>query len=198
MDQVHEVADLRVFLHGSKAGITGGAGFIGSNLAEALTRENEIIIIDNLSSGKQQNIEGIDVRLVKGSILDLKFLKSAFQDADCVFHKVAIASVQRSIHDPIWIGRVGTEGTLNVLVTARDSGVRKMVFASSAAVYGDSSELPKRKEMCPDPKSPYAVSKMIGEHHCKVFHDLYGSKTVFSGTSTFSDPGSTRRLSILA
>ena len=161
-----------------KLAITGGAGFIGSNLAEAFARENEIVIIDDLSSGKQENLEGINVRLVKGSILDLKLLKSAFQDADCVFHEAAIASVQRSIQDPIWTERVGTEGTLNVLVAARDSGVRKVVFASSAAVYGDSSELPKREEMCADPKSPYAVSKMVGEHHCKVFRDLYGLETV--------------------
>jgi UDP-glucose 4-epimerase len=161
-----------------KLAITGGAGFIGSNLAEALAGENEIVIIDDLSSGKQENLEGIDARLVKGSILDLKLLKSAFQDANCVFHEAAIASVQRSIEDPIWTGRVGTEGTLNVLVAARDSGVRKVVFASSAAVYGDSLELPKREEMCPDPKSPYAVSKLAGEHYCKVFRDLYGLETV--------------------
>jgi len=161
-----------------KLAITGGAGFIGSNLAEALAGENEIVIIDDLSSGKQENLEGIDTSLVKGSILDLKLLMSTFQDVDCVFHEAAIASVKRSVQDPIWTGRVGTEGTLNVLVAARDSGVRKVVFASSAAVYGESLELPKREEICPDPKSPYAVSKLAGEHHCKVFQELYGLETV--------------------
>jgi UDP-glucose 4-epimerase len=158
--------------------ITGGAGFIGSNLAEALAGESEIVLIDDLSSGKQENLLGIDAKLVKGSVLDLDLLKSAFQDVDCVFHEAAIASVQRSIQDPIWTGRVGTEGTLNVLVAARDCGVRKVVFASSAAVYGDSPQLPKREQMCPDPKSPYAVSKLAGEHHCMVFQELYGLETM--------------------
>jgi UDP-glucose 4-epimerase len=161
-----------------KLAITGGAGFIGSNLAEALAGENEIVIIDDLSSGKQGNLEGLDARLVKGSILDLKLLTSTFQDVECVFHEAAITSVQRSVQDPIWTGRVGIEGTLNVLAAARDSGVRKVVFASSAAVYGDSLELPKREEMCANPKSPYAVSKMAGEHYCKVFRELYGLETV--------------------
>lgn len=161
-----------------KLAITGGAGFIGSNLAEALAKENQVVVIDDLSSGKAENLAGIDARLIRGSILDLDLLKSSFQDVDCVFHQAAIASVQRSIQDPVWTCRVGTEGTLDVLVASRDAGVRKVVFASSAAVYGDSTEMPKKEEMCPRPKSPYAVSKLTGEHHCKVFRELYGLETV--------------------
>lgn len=158
--------------------ITGGAGFIGSNLAQALIGENQVVVIDDLSSGKAENIDDINAKLIKGSILDLKLLKSAFQDVDFVFHQAAIASVQRSVQDPIWTGRVGIEGTLNVLVAARDAGARKVVFASSAAVYGDSPQLPKREDMCPDPKSPYAISKLAGEHYCRVFQELYGLETV--------------------
>lgn len=158
--------------------ITGGAGFIGSNLAGALAKENQVVVVDDLSYGRVENLAGIDARLVRGSILDLDLLKTTFQDVDCVFHQAAIASVRRSIQDPIWTGRVGIEGTLNVLVAARDAGVRKVVFASSAAVYGDSPQLPKREDMCPDPKSPYAVSKLAGEHYCNVFRMLYGLETV--------------------
>ena len=161
-----------------KLAITGGAGFVGSNLAEALAKENQVVVIDDLSFGRAENLAGINARFVRGSILDLDLLKTAFQEVDCVFHQAAIASVQRSVQDPVWTGKVGTEGTLNVLVAARDAGVRKVVFASSAAVYGDSTELPKREGMCPDPKSPYAVSKLAGEHHCKVFRELYGLETV--------------------
>lgn len=161
-----------------RVAITGGAGFIGSNLAEALAKENQVSVIDDLSSGRMENLAGIDVRFIRGSILDLGLLKSVFRDADCVFHHAAIASVQRSIQDPVWAGRVGTEGTLNVLVAARDAGVRKVVFASSAAVYGDSPKLPKKENMCPNPMSPYAVSKLAGEHHCEVFRELYGLETV--------------------
>jgi UDP-glucose 4-epimerase len=157
--------------------ITGGAGFIGSNLAEALAQNNQVAIIDDLSTGRPENLVGIKATLIRGSILDLDLLKSAFQGVTCVFHQAAIASVQRSIQDPVGTSRVGIEGTLNVLIAARDAGVKKVVYASSAAVYGDSSQLPKREDMCPEPKSPYAVSKIAGEHFCQTFHDLYGLET---------------------
>ena len=161
-----------------KLAITGGAGFIGSNLAEALAADNQVVVIDDLSFGRLENLEGIDARFIEGSILNLDLLRSAFVDVDVVFHHAAVASVQRSVQNPIGAGRIGTEGTLNVLMAARDAGVRKVVFASSAAVYGDSPKLPKDEEICPKPLSPYAISKLAGELHCKVFKELYGLETV--------------------
>ncbi len=142
-----------------KYAITGGAGFIGSNLAEALADGNEVVVVDDLSSGRRENLAGQNVELVEGSILDLDLLRGAFEGCACVFHEAAVASVQRSVEDPIQTSRVGVEGTLNVLVAARDAGAEKVVFASSAAVYGDSPTLPKREDMRPEPKSPYAVAK---------------------------------------
>ena len=158
--------------------ITGGAGFIGSNLAQLLAQNNQIVIIDDLSTGKPENLAGIKATFVKGSILDLALLRSAFQGVKCVFHQAAVASVQKSVQDPIGTSRVGIDGTLNVLVAARDAGVKKVVYASSAAVYGDSPQLPKKEDMCPQPQSPYAVSKLAGEHFCRNFQELYGLETV--------------------
>jgi UDP-glucose 4-epimerase len=161
-----------------KIAITGGAGFIGSNLAEALAEKNQVILIDDLSVGKMRNLNGIDAHLFKGSINDKEMLMKAFQDIDCVFHLAAIASVQKSLEEPLRVDQVNVDGTLNVLVAARDTGVKRLVFASSAAVYGDSPELPKRESMVPQPQSPYAVTKVAGEHYCQVFSDVYGLETV--------------------
>ncbi len=161
-----------------KFAITGGAGFIGSNLAEALAEENEVVVIDDLSSGRRENLAGLDVAFIEGSINDLDLLRQAFEGATCVFHEAAIASVQRSVEDPIGTSRVGVEGTLNVLVAARDAGADRVVFASSAAVYGDSPELPKREDMRPEPKSPYAVSKLAGEGFCMAFNEVYGMRNI--------------------
>ena len=161
-----------------KFAIIGGAGFIGSNLAEALASENEVVVIDDLSFGKLDNLDGINVKLIRGSVTDLTLLESAFEDVTRVFHLAAIASVQRSVEDPVRSNEVNIGGTLNALVAARDAGVKKFVFASSAAVYGDSPVLPKREDMTPDPKSPYAVTKVAGEHYCRVFQELYGMDTV--------------------
>ncbi len=161
-----------------KYAITGGAGFIGSNLAQALAEGNEVVVVDDLSAGKKENLAGLDVELVEGSILDLDLLRGAFEGCDCVFHQAAVASVQRSVEDPILTSRVGVEGTLNVLVAARDVGAKKVVFASSAAVYGDSPILPKREDMRPEPKSPYAVAKLAGEGFCLAFNEVYGMRNV--------------------
>ncbi len=161
-----------------KYAITGGAGFIGSNLAEALADGSEVVVVDDLSSGKKENLAGLEVELVEGSILDLDLLRGAFEGCACVFHQAAIASVQRSVEDPIQTGRVGVEGTLNVLVAARDAGAEKVVFASSAAVYGDSPLLPKREDMRPEPKSPYAVGKLAGEGFSLAFNEVYGMRNV--------------------
>jgi len=158
--------------------LTGGAGFIGSHLAQALSRENQVVIVDDLSTGKLDNLAGIDAQLLRGSITDLPFLQAAFEDAECVFHLAAIASVKKSVEDPLRTNVVGIEGTLKVLTAARDAGVRRVVLASSAAVYGSSPDLPKREEMMPEPMSPYAVSKLAGEHYARVFQEIYGLETV--------------------
>ncbi len=167
-----------------KIAITGGAGFIGSNIAEELSKEkdNEIIIVDDLSTGKMTNLRKFDqstnINFVRGSITDLNLLKVVFKGVDYVFHQAAIPSVPRSIKDPIASNNANVNGTLNVLVAARDCGVKKVVYASSSSVYGDTPELPKRERMTPNPLSPYAVTKLLGEYYCNVFNDIYGLKTV--------------------
>jgi len=158
--------------------ITGGAGFIGSNLAEALAEENEVVVIDDLSAGKLENLSGLNVQFLKGSITDLELLRSAFEGASIVFHLAAIASVKKSVENPTRTNEVGIDGTLKVLVAARDAGVRRMILASSAAVYGSSPALPKREDMMPEPRSPYAVTKLAGEHYAQVFQEIYGLETV--------------------
>ena len=158
--------------------ITGGAGFIGSNLAEELAKKHEVVIIDDLSTGRVKNVEDLDLELVRGSITDPDMLKETFRGVDYVFHQAALPSVQRSIEDPVLANEVNICGTLNVLVAARDAGVTKVIYASSSSVYGDTPELPKREDMKPDPKSPYAVAKLTGEYYCRVFNEIYGLKTV--------------------
>ena len=159
--------------------VTGGAGFIGSHITRTLVeRGHEVTVIDNFSSGKQENIQGLrstgQVTLVEGSITDLDLLKGNFEGADGVFHEAAIISVPWSVEHPQETAAVNVMGTLNVLVAARDCGVKKVVVASSSAVYGDNPELPKREEMLPEPMSPYALSKMTGEYLGSVFSRSYG------------------------
>jgi len=162
--------------------VTGGAGFIGSHLADELVRQgHRVIIIDNLSTGRMENIEALlskgDVEFVHGSITDFELLKKLFQDVDCIFHQAALPSVPRSIEDPLASHEANVTGTMNVLLAARDSGVKKVVFASSSSVYGDTPTLPKREEMTPNPRSPYAVTKLAAEHYCRVFSQVYGLVT---------------------
>ncbi|MEM2899825.1 MAG: SDR family oxidoreductase [Thermoplasmata archaeon] len=158
--------------------ITGGAGFIGSNLAEVLSKNNEVIVLDNLSTGKKENLSGLDVNFIKGDILDAKVLKKAFKDVDYVFHQAAVPSVPRSIAEPITSNMNNLDGTLNVLIAARDANVKRLVFASSSSVYGDTPTLPKIETMLPMPLSPYAVTKLASEYYCKVFWTVYGLSTV--------------------
>lgn len=163
--------------------VTGGAGFIGSHLVEGLVnRGNEVVILDNLFSGKMENISAFldreNVSFVKGSVTDLSLLKEIFSSADGVFHEAAIASVPRSIANPGATNEANVTGTLNVLIAARDCGVKKVVFASSSSVYGNTPTLPKREDMSPAPLSPYAVSKLAGEHYLRVFEGVYGLQTV--------------------
>lgn len=159
--------------------VTGGAGFIGSNLVEELAKEHHVKVIDDLSTGHIENLDQIrGVEFIRGSITDLDLLRDVFSDVDWVFHQAALPSVPRSIEDPISSNRVNVDGTLNVLVAARDCGADKVVYASSSSVYGDTPTLPKQEEMTPNPKSPYAITKLAGEYYCRIFSDIYGLKTV--------------------
>jgi len=162
-----------------KAVVTGGAGFIGSHLTEELARRGYyVIILDDFSTGKIENIEPLlkkkSVELIQGSITDLPLLRRFFPGVDYVFHQAAIPSVSRSIENPEVTHEVNATGTLNVLLVAKDNGVRKVIYASSSSVYGDTPTLPKSEDMLPNPQSPYAVTKLAGEYYCHVFQEVYG------------------------
>lgn len=166
-----------------KAVVTGGAGFIGSHLAEALVkRACSVIILDDLSTGRTENIQGLmergEVQFVRGSVTNLSLLQGLFRGVSYVFHEAAIPSVPKSVADPLGTNETNVSGTLNVLLAARDNHVRKVVYASSCAVYGAGPVLPKREDMVPEPQSPYAVSKLTGEYYCQVFREIYGLNTV--------------------
>ncbi|MHC1605393.1 MAG: SDR family oxidoreductase [Candidatus Methanofastidiosia archaeon] len=182
-----------------KVVVTGGAGFIGSNICEELCDENEVVAIDNLSTGNYGNIKELvqekRIDFVDGTINDLKLLNSLFDGVDYVLHQAAIPSVPRSVADPIASNEANISGTLNVLVAARDNNVEKVVFASSSSVYGDAPVLPKEEGMSPHPMSPYAVSKLACEHYCEVFESIYGLKSAslryFNVYGPRQDPTST-------
>jgi len=160
--------------------VTGGAGFIGSNLAGELLKRFEVTVVDDLSTGRLENLEDLRdrVEFIRGSVTDLALLHEAFAGADAIFHQGAVPSVQRSVDNPLATNQANLDGTLNVLVAARDCGAKKVVYASSSSVYGDTPTLPKREDMIPNPKSPYAVSKLAGEYYARVFSELYGLRTV--------------------
>ena len=179
--------------------VTGGAGFIGSNLARyLLSSRNQVIIIDDLSTGRLENIRDIidekRVRFIQGSITDLDLLRDAFKGVHCVFHQAALPSVPRSIKDPLTTNQVNINGTLNVLMAAKDASVQKVVYASSSSVYGDTPTLPKEESMTPRPLSPYAVSKLTGEYYGQIFTDVFRLPTVslryFNVYGPFQDPSS--------
>ncbi|TET42020.1 MAG: SDR family oxidoreductase [Dehalococcoidia bacterium] len=169
-------------MKGKTVAITGGAGFIGSHLADELATSNSVIIIDDLSTGKKENIarliEKDNVTFTQGSILDLSLLQKLFQGVDYVFHLAALARVPRSIEDPLTTNEVNIKGTLSVLLAARDNRVRKVIYASSSSIYGDSPTLPQREDMSPSPRSPYALTKLAGEYYCNIFRQIYGLSTV--------------------
>ena len=154
--------------------VTGGAGFIGSNLVEELHETNDVMVLDNLSTGKIENLDGLKTTFIEGSITDLDDVRKAMKGIDYVFHLGALPSVPRSVRDPVTSNEMNINGTLNVLVAAKDEGVKKVVFASSSSVYGDTPTLPKIETMTPNPLSPYAVTKLTGEYYCSVFHKVYG------------------------
>jgi UDP-glucose 4-epimerase len=161
-----------------RALVTGGAGFIGSNLADALlARGDEVVVLDDVSTGLRENISA-DIRFVEGSITDPDVVRRATEGVEVVFHQAARGSVPRSIADPVATEQVNSTGTLNVLLAARDAGVRRVVCASSSSVYGGAAPMPTVESSPLVPKSPYAVSKLTCEHHARIFSELFGVETV--------------------
>jgi UDP-glucose 4-epimerase len=161
--------------------VTGGAGFIGSNLVHRLAQDgHEVVVVDNLSTGHAENLSGLDgrVTLIRQSICKTDALRTAFSGVGVVFHQAALASVPRSISDPLATNSSNVDGTLSVLVAAKDAGVKRVVMASSSSVYGNAPLLPKREDMQVDPLSPYAVSKYASELYARVFAGAYGLETV--------------------
>jgi len=161
--------------------VTGGAGFIGSHIVAALLQRGDSVrIFDNFATGKRENIAGLGdrVEVIEGDIRSYHIVCEAVAGVEVILHEAALPSVPRAGRDPITTNEVNVLGTLNVLHAAKEGGVRRLVFASSSSVYGDNPELPKREEMCPNPLSPYAVSKLAGEKYCSSFSRLYGLETV--------------------
>ena len=160
--------------------VTGGAGFIGSHLAEELVRRGERVrVVDNLSTGKRQNIAHLPpVEFVEGDLADLEVAQRAVSGVDYVLHQAAIPSVPRSVQDPVTSNRANIDASLNVLVAARDAGVKRLVYAGSSSAYGDTPTLPKVETMATAPLSPYALQKLVGEQYCQMFTRLYGLETV--------------------
>lgn len=189
--------------------VTGGAGFIGSHLVEELLRRGHMVrVADNFSTGKRENIDAAlaaavrdgaadaasRLEVVEGDLADLDVARRACAGADYVLHQAAIPSVPRSVQDPIASNRANIDATLNVLVAARDAGVKRVVFAGSSSEYGDTPTLPKHEEMPTDPLSPYALQKVVGEQYMRQFTRLYGLETVsiryFNVFGPRQDPGS--------
>ena len=161
--------------------VTGGAGFIGSNTVDELVRRGHgVVVLDDLSAGKEENLAEIrnKITFVKGSITDLEAVQKAMQQAEYVIHLAARTSVPRSVKDPLDTNRINVDGTLNVLLAARDNKVKRVVFAASSSAYGETPTLPKTEEMQPQPISPYGVSKYVGELYAQTFLRCYGLEYV--------------------
>ena len=163
--------------------VTGGAGFIGSNIVKELISRGEIVrVLDNFSTGKRENlskfIDHPNFSLVEGDLRSFHIVRDSVKGADYILHQGALPSVPRSVKDPITTNDVNINGTLNVLEAAREFKVKRLVFASSSSVYGNSEILPKEEHMPVEPLSPYALTKYAGERYCQVFYKLYGVETV--------------------
>jgi UDP-glucose 4-epimerase len=159
-----------------KALVTGGAGFIGSNLVDALVeRGDDVRVLDNFSTGNRANLEGLDVEVVEGELRSYERVHAAVRGVEVVYHLGALGSVPRSVQDPLTSNAVNVEGTLNVLLAARDEGVRRVIFSSSTSVYGSSRNLPTSESTPPDPISPYGVAKLAAERYCISFGRVYES-----------------------
>jgi UDP-glucose 4-epimerase len=156
--------------------VTGGGGFIGSNLVRALLeRGDDVRVLDNFSTGNRENLAGLDVEVVEGELRSYERVHNAVRGVETVFHLGALGSVPRSVQDPLTSNAVNVDGTLNVLLAARDEGVRRVVFSSSSSVYGIRRELPVTEDQAPDPLSPYGVAKLAAERYCVSFSRVYES-----------------------
>jgi len=167
----------------SKVLVTGGAGFIGSNLTESLLKGKHFVrVLDDFSTGKKENLifdkEYPSLEIIKGDIRSLRTCKKAMKGMEYVFHQAALPSVQRSVEDPETSNAVNVGGTLNILLAAREEGVKRVIYASSSSIYGDTPTLPKHEGMPSHPLSPYALQKYIGEQYCRLFYQLYGLDSV--------------------
>jgi nucleoside-diphosphate-sugar epimerase len=178
--------------------VTGGAGFIGSHIASALAAAGaRVRVIDDLSTGYRENLEEIkgDLDFVQGSLADEASLGKAMEDVELVFHEAAIPSVPRSVENPRQTHIASVESTFSLLLAARAKNVRRVVYAASSSAYGDQPTLPKVETMLPEPLSPYAVAKLVGEHYCQVFTRVYGLETIslryFNVFGPRQDPSST-------
>ena len=177
--------------------VTGGAGFIGSHIASALIAGGaRVRILDDLSTGHRENLQEIggDIDFIQGSVADEELLNTALEGVELVFHEAAIPSVPRSVEAPRQTHIASVDGTFSLLMAARDQNVRRVVYAASSSAYGDQPTLPKSEQMLPDPLSPYAVAKLVGEYYCQVFTRVYGLETVslryFNVFGPRQDPGS--------
>lgn len=177
--------------------VTGGAGFIGSNTVDELVRRgHSVVVLDDLSSGKEENLAEVrnKITFIKGTITDMETVRKAMQEAEYVLHLAARTSVPRSVKDPIDTNKINIDGTLNVLVAARDAKAKRVVFAASSAAYGETPTLPKIESMQPAPASPYGVTKFVGELYAQTFGRCYGLENVslryFNIFGPRQDPGS--------
>jgi UDP-glucose 4-epimerase len=162
--------------------VTGGAGFIGSHLVRRLVSDGAVAVrvVDNLSTGQSVRLDDLrrSIEFINGDLADLQVSEEVVKGVEYVLHQAAIPSVQRSVRDPIGTNRANVTATLNLLESCRKSGVRRLIYAASSSAYGDTEVLPKHEEMSPNPLSPYALQKLVGERYCKLYYDLYGLETV--------------------
>ncbi|NOX97893.1 MAG: SDR family oxidoreductase [Nitrospirae bacterium] len=161
--------------------VTGGAGFIGSNIVDKLVENKEKVrVLDNFSTGKRENLKQVaaNIDLIEGDIRDLATCQKAMEGVDFCLHQAALPSVQRSVEDPLTTNEVNVNGTLNILFAAKEAAVKRVVYAGSSSAYGNTPTLPKREDMTPNPLSPYAVTKLVGEYYCRAFQTTFGLSTV--------------------
>ena len=165
----------------SKFLVTGGAGFIGGHITEFLLgKRHDVVVFDDFSTGKMENLAAVEdrIQIIRGDIRDVDALQAASKGIDYVIHHAAEISVIRSLEDPSFINAVNVDGTLNVLIAAKDNGVKRVVLASSSAIYGDTGKQPQKEDFVPNPLSPYGATKIAGEYYLSVFYHIYGLETV--------------------